>query len=70
MKRLDGFFYSKFPREGVGVTPQGAEDGGGGGGTQGIMGLSPEAEGEGGTVGKSLYSGFHRKEQMRRDRLV
>lgn len=29
MKRLDGFFYSKFPREGVGVTPQGAEDGGG-----------------------------------------
>lgn len=31
MKRLDGFFYSKFPREGVGVTPQGAEDGGGGG---------------------------------------
>lgn len=41
MKRLDGFFYSKFPREGVGVTPQGAEDRGKGGGHTGNHGAQP-----------------------------
>lgn len=35
--------------------------------TQGIRGVSFEAEGEAGTVGKSLYSGFHGKERVRQD---
>lgn len=35
--------------------------------TQGITGVSFEAEGEAGTVGKSLYSGFHGKERVRQD---
>ena len=43
---------------------------GSGWGTQGITGVSLEAEGEAGTVGKSLYSDFHGKERVRQDQLV
>lgn len=42
----------------------------GGGGTQAITGVHLEAEGEAGTVGKSLYSGFHGKERVRQDQPV
>lgn len=41
-----------------------------GGGTQAITGVRLEAEGEAGTVGKSLYTGFHGKERVRQDQPV